>query len=74
MAKKNTIKKGVIKSKTEKAVIATSKKVSKVDLTNLPDMVDIIGLKDKHLIEGATYNVTREKAIILVSYGRAKLK
>ena len=46
----------------------------KVDLTNLADQVDIVALKDKHMKEGKTYNVTKETAILLINKGVAKLK
>ena len=45
-----------------------------IDLSSLPAQVDIIALKDKHLKEGAAYNVTKETAIILINKGAAKLK
>jgi|TARA_R110001632_G_C11291678_1_gene412908 hypothetical protein len=60
------MEKKVIKNKAIKKV--------KVDLTNLADQVDIIALKDKHLKEGATYNVTKATAILLINKGAAKLK
>ena len=49
-------------------------KKEKVDLSKLPSMVDIIALEDKHLEKDATYNVTKEMAIILIEKGAAKLK
>jgi len=45
-----------------------------IDLNSLPNKVDIIALKDKHLKAGATYNVTKETAILLINKGAAKLK
>jgi hypothetical protein len=45
-----------------------------IDLSSLPSQVDIIALKDKHMKQGGTYNVTKETAILLINKGAAKLK
>ena len=49
-------------------------KKEKIDFSKLPAQVEIIALKDRHLVEGAVYLVTKESAIILIEKGSAKLK
>jgi len=66
VVKANTMEKKKIKNKAIKK--------EKVDLSSLPAQVEIIALKDKHLVEGAVYLVTKESAIILINKGAAKLK
>ena len=66
VVKANTMEKKKIKNKAIKK--------EKVDLSKLPAQVEIIALKDKHLVEGAVYLVTKESAIILINKGAAKLK
>jgi len=66
VVKANTMEKKKIKNKAIKK--------EKVDLSKLPAQVEIIALKDKHLVEGMVYLVTKESAIILINKGAAKLK
>lgn len=49
-------------------------KTKKVDLKKLPKVVTIVALKNKYLVEGKEYKVTKETAIILINKKAAKLK
>jgi len=49
-------------------------KNKKVDLSKLPNIVEIVGLEARHLKKGAEYTVTKDCAIILINKGVAKLK
>ena len=45
-----------------------------IDWINLPEYVEVITIKSKHLVTGSTHTVTKVTAKILVDKGAVKLK
>ena len=59
-------------NKVEKIVVAD--KAPSIDWDSLPNKVDVIALKHKHLVEGKEYTIPTEQAKLLVGINAVKLK
>jgi hypothetical protein len=58
----------------KKAIKNKAVKKEKIENKDLPENVEVIGMKGNTLKEGQVYPVTRATAILLINKGFAKLK
>ena len=72
----NIMEKKNIQNKAEKPKTTTkaAPKKKEVSLSELPEIVVIVGKESKHLKEGVEYTVNKAKAKILIDKGVAELK
>jgi len=62
------------KKKVENKAVKKKPTTKAIDWISLPEYVEVIAIKSKHLVTGSTHTVTKVTAKILVEKGAVRLK